>query len=278
MGTDSVPVTDSDRLLATLEGLLSIRSLELRGALDEAAMPVLNALGADKLDVFLYQPESDSLVAMGASDTPLAHRQRQLGLDRLAIANGGRVVETYRTGVSAVHGHVDEDVEELKGVKDGLGIRSQLNVPLHVNGELRGVLSAVSSHVERFTEQDLLFVKAIAGWIGIVTGRAELAEAMTQRAFERGRRTAADELTRLTSRQREIAALIAEGLTNEEIAERLVVVTGTVANHIASMLSRLGLRNRTQIATWAVERGLFQSGALPFETSTPSVDGIAKLD
>jgi DNA-binding CsgD family transcriptional regulator len=277
MGTDSVPVTDSDRLLATLEGLLAIRSVELHGALDEAAMPVLNALGADKIDVFLYQPESDSLVAMGASDTPLAHRQRQLGLDRLAIANGGRVVEVYRTGVPAVHGHVDEDVEELKGVKDGLGIRSQLNVPLLVNGELRGVLSAVSTHVERFAERDLLFVRAIAGWIGIVTGRAELAEAMTQRAFERGRRNAADELTRLTARQREIAALIAEGLTNEEIAERLVVVTGTVANHIASMLGRLGLRNRTQIATWAVERGLFQSEVEAFETSNLSVDGTSNL-
>jgi DNA-binding CsgD family transcriptional regulator len=276
MGTDSAPVTDSDRLLGTLEGLLAIRSLELRGALDEAAMPVLNALGADKIDVFLYQPESDSLVAMGASDTPLAHRQRQLGLDRLAIANGGRAVEAYRTGLPVVHGHVDEDEDELKGVKDGLGVRSQLNVPLHVNGELRGVLSAVSSQAERFTDRDLHFAQAIAGWIGIVTGRAELAGAMTQQAFERGRRDAAAELTRLTSRQREIAALIAEGLTNEEIAERLVVVTGTVANHIASMLGRLGLRNRTQIATWAVERGLYQSGLEALDTSNPSVDGQSR--
>jgi len=74
----------------------------------------------------------------------------------------------------------------------------------------------VSTDVERFTERDLLLVKAIAGWIGIVTGRAELANAMTRRAFERGRRNAADELTRLTSRQREIATLIAEGLTNAD--------------------------------------------------------------
>ena len=62
--------------------------------------------------------------------------------------------------------------------------------------------------------------------------------------------------TTLTQRQREIAAFIAQGLTNEEIADRLVVSAGTVANHVASMLQRLAVGSRTQIATWAVEHGL----------------------
>jgi len=61
---------------------------------------------------------------------------------------------------------------------------------------------------------------------------------------------------KLTARQREIAGLIAEGLTNREIAERLVLSTGTVGNHLGHIMRTLGLKNRVQLAVWAVERGL----------------------
>ena len=63
----------------------------------------------------------------------------------------------------------------------------------------------------------------------------------------------------LTARQREVAALIAEGLSNAEIDERLVLVEGTVANHLETILDRLGSKNRTQVAVWAVEHGLYRS-------------------
>ena len=66
-------------------------------------------------------------------------------------------------------------------------------------------------------------------------------------------------MARLTRRQQEIAGRIAEGLTNEEIAERLVLTSGTVANHVEHILRRLDLRGRTQIGVWAVERGLYRS-------------------
>ena len=52
---------------------------------------------------------------------------------------------------------------------------------------------------------------------------------------------------------------VAEGLSNKEIAQRLVLSAGTVANHIDQMSRRLGLHGRTQIAVWAVERGLYRS-------------------
>jgi DNA-binding CsgD family transcriptional regulator len=56
----------------------------------------------------------------------------------------------------------------------------------------------------------------------------------------------------LTRRQREVAELVTVGLTNAEIAGELVLTTGTVANHIEHILDRLGLRNRAQIAAWAI--------------------------
>jgi DNA-binding NarL/FixJ family response regulator len=60
----------------------------------------------------------------------------------------------------------------------------------------------------------------------------------------------------LTPRELEVAALVAEGLTNAEIAERLVLSPGTVGNHIAHIMRALGLRNRVLVALWAAEHGV----------------------
>ncbi|MEZ4768446.1 MAG: response regulator transcription factor [Caldilineales bacterium] len=60
----------------------------------------------------------------------------------------------------------------------------------------------------------------------------------------------------LTERELEVLRQIATGATNREIADRLVVSEGTVKNHVSSILSRLGLRDRTQAALYAYEHGL----------------------
>ena len=60
----------------------------------------------------------------------------------------------------------------------------------------------------------------------------------------------------LTPRQVEVAALIADGLTNRQIAAELVLTRGTVANHIEHILNRLGCHSRAQVAVWAVQHGL----------------------
>jgi non-specific serine/threonine protein kinase len=60
----------------------------------------------------------------------------------------------------------------------------------------------------------------------------------------------------LTSREREVAVLIAAGHTNRAIAERLVVSERTVESHVSGILAKLGCRTRAQIAVWATEQGL----------------------
>lgn len=60
----------------------------------------------------------------------------------------------------------------------------------------------------------------------------------------------------LTEREMEVLQLIATGATNREIAEELVVSEGTVKNHVSNILSRLGLRDRTQAAIFARENNL----------------------
>jgi DNA-binding NarL/FixJ family response regulator len=60
----------------------------------------------------------------------------------------------------------------------------------------------------------------------------------------------------LTPREREVLRLLTTGASNREIAEQLFISEGTVKNHISNILGRLGLRDRTQAAIWAKERGL----------------------
>jgi DNA-binding CsgD family transcriptional regulator len=57
----------------------------------------------------------------------------------------------------------------------------------------------------------------------------------------------------LTGRQLEIARLIAQGMSNEQIAQALVLTPGTVGNHVGHILRRLGARNRAQVAAWITE-------------------------
>src|SRR5216683_1130826 len=60
----------------------------------------------------------------------------------------------------------------------------------------------------------------------------------------------------LTEREREILALVTQGASNRQIAENLYLTEGTVKNHMSSILSKLGVRDRTQAALKAKERGL----------------------
>ncbi len=59
----------------------------------------------------------------------------------------------------------------------------------------------------------------------------------------------------LTAREREVAVLIAQGQTNRAIAEQLVLSERTVEGHVTNILTKLGGTTRTQIATWAIEKG-----------------------
>jgi len=60
----------------------------------------------------------------------------------------------------------------------------------------------------------------------------------------------------LTTREQEVLSLVAQGLTNEQISNELVVVLKTVEKHVASIFRKLGVKNRTEAAAWAVEKGM----------------------
>ncbi len=64
------------------------------------------------------------------------------------------------------------------------------------------------------------------------------------------------ELQALTEREQEVLAQIARGLTNREIAEKMVISEKTVKTHVSNLLDKLGLEDRTRAAIWALKHGL----------------------
>jgi DNA-binding CsgD family transcriptional regulator len=82
-----------------------------------------------------------------------------------------------------------------------------------------------------------------------------------QALFPRRRQPSPHRLTKktfegLTQRERAVAALIARGKSNRQIADQLFVAPRTIETHVHSILSKLGFTSRAQIAVWAAEKGL----------------------
>jgi DNA-binding NarL/FixJ family response regulator len=103
----------------------------------------------------------------------------------------------------------------------------------------------------------------------VAAGEALLAPSVTRRLIaefaDRRRRSEADampgvDLSALTEREREVMALAGAGLSNEEIAGRLVVSPATARTHVSRAMVKLGARDRAQLVVFAYESGLVSPG------------------
>jgi DNA-binding CsgD family transcriptional regulator len=77
----------------------------------------------------------------------------------------------------------------------------------------------------------------------------------------------------LSAREMEIIGLVADGLTNQEIAEKLTISKRTVDNHVSNMFTKTGSKNRVALFNWAMDHGKicrdgFNCCSLPDETDT----------
>jgi DNA-binding NarL/FixJ family response regulator len=93
-------------------------------------------------------------------------------------------------------------------------------------------------------------------------GDALLAPVSTRRLIEQFAKppSQAPALQGLTAREHDVLRLLARGLTNAEIAQQFVVEPSTIKSHVASVLAKLGLRDRVQAVVFAYESGLIQPG------------------
>ena len=166
----------------------------VQATLKRVANIVGDVLHAEKVDIFIHDPTIDSLVAIGVSDTPLSRKEQARGLAQLPVANRGRPVEVFLTQQPHRDGHVDEDEQELIGIRVALGVRSTLMTPLVVGEERRGAIVVASTEPEHFSADDLTFLQAVTGWVAMVLHRAELVERIAREASTVARRKAAEEL------------------------------------------------------------------------------------
>lgn len=141
--------------------------------------------------------------------------------------------------------------------------------------EIRSTLPATKVlMLTSYAEEETVVAALVAGASGYVlknVARARLLEAL--RSIARGESLLDSKITRsvvdkligmhgqsadddLTSREREVLVLIAEGATNKEIAAKLVVSENTARNHVSHILTKLGFSRRSEAAAYAVKKGL----------------------
>ena len=129
------------------------------------------------------------------------------------------------------------------------------------------VYDALAAGASGFLLKDVTAERLFDAVRVVASGEALLDPAVTRRLIDefvrvRPRPGAAPAaLTGLTPREVEVLALVAEGLSNTEIAERLVVGDETVKTHVSRVLAKLGLRDRTQAVIAAYESGLVVPGS-----------------
>ncbi|WP_432197790.1 response regulator [Streptomyces sp. bgisy027] len=125
------------------------------------------------------------------------------------------------------------------------------------------IRSGASGFLVKDTEPDEL-LRAVRA---VVEGDALLSPGVTRRliaefAARSKEPAAAGTLTELTEREREVMALVGIGLSNEEIARRLVVSPLTAKTHVSRTMVKLGARDRAQLVVLAYESGLVRPGWL----------------
>jgi DNA-binding NarL/FixJ family response regulator len=129
------------------------------------------------------------------------------------------------------------------------------------------VFAALRAGASGFLLKDVSPEHLIASVRMVASGDALLAPSVTRRLIERFAgppdEAAQLPLSTLTDREREVLTLIARGLSNAELAERLHLGETTIKTHVGRVLSKLGLRDRVQAVVLAYETGLVRPGGGP---------------
>jgi DNA-binding NarL/FixJ family response regulator len=133
------------------------------------------------------------------------------------------------------------------------------------------VFAALRAGASGFVLKDVRPPQLIEAVHVVARGDALLAPTVTRRLLDRfatvlpagpGERLPG-ELGELTERELDVLRLVAQGLSNAELAERLVLTEATVKSHVSSVLRKLGLRDRVQAVVLAYETGLVRAGTRP---------------
>ncbi|MFI8290714.1 response regulator [Streptomyces sp. NPDC085614] len=128
--------------------------------------------------------------------------------------------------------------------------------------------SGLKAGASGFMLKDVPPAELLGAIRSVHSGDAVVAPSTTRRLLDRfspmlpttGKDPEHKEIDRLTDREREVMLLVAQGLSNGEIAARLVLSEATVKTHVGRILTKLDLRDRVQVVVLAYETGLVRAG------------------
>ncbi len=184
-----------------------------------------------------------------------------------AVADGSQAVaEALRTQPDVAL--LDIRMPVLDGIAATRRITSELPetrvLVLTTFGSDEFVFAALAAGASGFLLKDVRAEDLLEAVAAVARGEGRLDPAVTTAVVEHfrdhaARRAPAPGVESLTAREREVLLLLAKGLSNAEIAETLVVAPGTVKTHVATLLAKLGVRDRVQAVIAAYESGLVES-------------------
>jgi DNA-binding NarL/FixJ family response regulator len=155
-------------------------------------------------------------------------------------------------------------LDGIEATRRALAARPEVRVVVLTTFDLdEYVYAALRAGASSFLLKDAKESQLLAAIRVVADGGSLFAPGITGRLIARFAERApgtAIELPPLTAREHEVLGLVARGLSNAEIAEKLVISEHTTKTHVASLLQKLGLRSRVQAVVLAYESGLVRPG------------------
>jgi predicted ATPase/class 3 adenylate cyclase/DNA-binding CsgD family transcriptional regulator len=238
------------RLLTPIQNNMAILAME-RGDFSLACIILVKCVAAARADgdVVLYANYLDSLAAaqLGVGDKEAASAGFKEALSSYRSLHFHRGVITCLQGLSRVASADGDDEPAVRLA----AAASRMSRDLSLMDD---------AWASRFTEESLRRSQSKLGkrqsddaW---KLGWAMTMDQAIDYALGESKQDTAVDAGPLSRRQREVAMLVAAGLTNREIAERLFIAERSAEGHVERIRNKLGVRSRTEVATWAVEHGL----------------------
>jgi DNA-binding NarL/FixJ family response regulator len=199
----------------------------------------------------LFLLDDHEIVRRGLSDLLSAEADIEIVGEAGEATGAADAILRSRATVALLDGRLPDGsgIDVCREVKSSVpGIRCLI---LTSFDDDEAVLAAVLAGADGYLLKQVRGASLVDAIRAVAQGRSLMDPALTARVMERAR--ASTPATPLTPREREILALIADGLSNREIGARLFLAEKTVKNNVSAILAKLGMQRRTQAARWSLE-------------------------
>ena len=227
---------------------VDLGDFERAAALFELALPAMDEINGSDLQVTTHAASAMVAWALGRADVaPTIYAALEPFADELGVSASGQAASMG--SVSRYLGQMAALMADWDRVETDFARAMRRNLETGARAELAETrFDWATALLRRGLARDR--ERATAMLDAAVRGAAELGMEPLRARAAAGLAALKGERSPLTDRELEVAALVAEGLTNKEVAARLRLSVRTAENHLLNVMNRLGLDNRAQVAAW----------------------------